>query len=162
MTLRRAIYPGTFDPPTWGHVDLVHRGIELVDELVVAVLANSEKNTLFTVEERVAMLEACVREIPGVTIGRFEGLLVDYARECGCQSILRGLRAVSDFEYEFQMALMNRRLDADLETLFLMPNEEHVFVSSRIAREIARFGGDLKSLVPEPVRFRLERKFPRP
>ena len=142
MTVRKAIYPGTFDPPTWGHVDLVHRGIHLVDGLVVAVLANPEKTTLFSVEDRVEMLESCVGEVPGVTIGRFEGLLVDYARECGCQSILRGLRAVSDFEYEFQMALMNRRLDGDLETLFLMPNEEHVFVSSRIAREIAQFGGN--------------------
>jgi pantetheine-phosphate adenylyltransferase len=161
LAQRKAIYPGTFDPPTWGHLDLVHRGIQLVDELMVAVLANPEKTTLFTVEERVEMLEACVGEIPGVTIGQFEGLLVDYAKQCGCHSILRGLRAISDFEYEFQMALMNRRLDPELETVFLMPNEEHIFVSSRTSREIAQFGGNLESLVPDPIRVRLERKFPR-
>lgn len=159
MPHRKAIYPGTFDPPTWGHIGLVQRGIQLVDELVVAVLANPGKTTLFSVEERVEMLGECVGKLPGVTIGRFEGLLVDYAKECGCQSILRGLRAVSDFEYEFQMALMNRRLDSNLETLFLMPNEEHVFVSSRITREIAQFGGNLESLVPDPIRIRLEKKF---
>jgi pantetheine-phosphate adenylyltransferase len=159
MTMLRAIYPGTFDPPTLGHIDLVERGSKMVDELVVAVLDNPAKDTLFSAEDRVRMLEECLEGIPKVRIGRFTGLLVDYARKCDCQAVLRGLRAVSDFEYEFQMALMNRRLAPDLETLFLMPNEEHVFVSSRIAREVAMFGGDLSTLVPEKVIGRLETYF---
>jgi len=160
MHIRRAVYPGTFDPPTWGHIDLVHRGIKIMDELVVAVLDNPQKETLFTAEERAAMLKDCIGGLPGVIVDRFEGLLVDYARAKGCQAILRGLRAVSDFEYEYQMALMNRRLAPEVDTLFLMPNEEHVFVSSRIVREVARFGGNLASLVPDSVRRRLEAEFP--
>jgi pantetheine-phosphate adenylyltransferase len=161
MANLRAVYPGSFDPVTKGHVDIVHRGIKMVDELVVAVLANPGKQTLFTVEERVEMLRECVGQIPGVTIGRFDGLLVDYASAMGCRAILRGLRAISDFEYEFQIALMNRRLNPSLDTLFLMPSEEHVFVSSRIAREVAQFGGDLSSLVPASVEHRLGGRFPR-
>lgn len=156
----RAVYPGSFDPVTRGHVDLIHRGLTMVDELVVAVLANPGKQTLFSVEERVEMLEGCIGTLPGVQVSQFDGLLVDFARKEGCQAILRGLRAVSDFEYEFQMALMNRRLDPDVDTLFLMPSEEHVFVSSRIARELAQFGGDLDSLVPELVKQRLHKRFP--
>lgn len=161
MANLRAIYPGSFDPVTRGHVDIVHRGIKMVDELVVAVLANPGKQTLFSAEERVEMLHESVGHIPGVTIGRFDGLLVDYAAAMGCRAILRGLRAISDFEYEFQIALMNRRLNPSLDTLFLMPSEEHVFVSSRIAREVAQFGGDLTSLVPDPIRHRLCARFPR-
>ncbi|GMV66896.1 MAG: pantetheine-phosphate adenylyltransferase [Candidatus Omnitrophica bacterium] len=156
----RAVYPGSFDPVTWGHVDLIHRGLTMVDELVVAVLANPGKQTLFSVAERVEMLEGCVGSLPGVRISQFDGLLVDFARKEKCKAILRGLRAVSDFEYEFQMALMNRRLDAEVDTLFLMPSEEHVFVSSRIARELAQFGGDLDSLVPELVKNRLQKRYP--
>jgi pantetheine-phosphate adenylyltransferase len=159
MSLLRAVYPGTFDPPTLGHIDLIHRGIGMVDELIVAVLANPGKDPLFSVEERVEMLKECLGGVPGVSVGSFSGLLVDYAVAMGCRAILRGLRAVSDFEYEFQMALMNRRLDPRTDTLFLMPNEEHVFVSSRIVKEVAQFGGDLSSLVPEPVRLRIERRF---
>jgi pantetheine-phosphate adenylyltransferase len=155
MAALKAVYPGTFDPPTWGHIDLIHRGISMVDELIVAVLANPGKQPLFSVEERVEMLKECVGDVPGVSVGQFEGLLVDYAAEMGCRAILRGLRAVSDFEYEFQMALMNRRLDPRADTIFLMPSEEHVFVSSRIVREVAEFGGDLGSLVPDSVRKRL-------
>ncbi len=156
----RAVYPGSFDPVTWGHVDLIHRGLTMVDELVVAVLANPGKQTLFSAAERVEMLEGCVGSLPGVRISQFDGLLVDFARKEKCKAILRGLRAVSDFEYEFQMALMNRRLDAEVDTLFLMPSEEHVFVSSRIARELAQFGGDLDSLVPELVKNRLQKRYP--
>jgi pantetheine-phosphate adenylyltransferase len=157
----KAVYPGSFDPITWGHVDLIVRGTHMVEELLVAVLANPGKQTLFSVEERVEMITECVGHLPGVTVGQFDGLLVDYAERMGCRAILRGLRAVSDFEYEFQMALMNRRLNSTLDTLFLMPSEEHVFVSSRIAREVAQFGGALDSLVPEKVRERLLQCFPR-
>ncbi|NUN94970.1 MAG: pantetheine-phosphate adenylyltransferase [Candidatus Omnitrophica bacterium] len=159
MAHLRAVYPGTFDPPTWGHIDLVHRGIQIVDELVVAVLDNPAKRTLFPVDERVEMFRECLSDLPTVSVARFDGLLVDFAMAMGCQAILRGLRAVSDFEYEFQMALMNRRLEPRIDTLFLMPSEEHVFVSSRTAREVAMFGGDLSSLVPETVRKRLEGHF---
>ncbi len=159
MAHLRAIYPGSFDPVTKGHVDIVHRGITMVDELLVAVLENPAKQSLFTAEEREEMLRECVGGIPGVSIGRFNGLLVDYAEKMGCRTILRGLRAISDFEYEFEIALMNRRLNPNLDTLFLMPSEEHVFVSSRIAREVARFGGDLSSLVPEAVHHRLQSRF---
>ena len=162
MHIRRAVYPGTFDPPTWGHIDLVHRGIKMMDELTVAILDNPSKQTLFTVKERMEMLEDCVGDLPGIHIDRFEGLLVDYAVANHCQVILRGLRAVSDFEYEYQMALMNRRLAPQIDTLFLMPNEEHVFVSSRIVREVAQFGGNLKTLVPDSIRQRLEMEFPHP
>ena len=131
----------------------------MVDELVVAVLRNRGKVALFTVEERIEMLEECFSDRANIQVESFDGLLVDFAKQMNCQSILRGLRAVSDFEYEFQMALMNRRLAPDLETLFLMPSEDHVFVSSRIVRELAHFGGDLTSLVPEGVLRRLKEKF---
>ena len=159
MTLHRAVYPGSFDPLTLGHIDLIYRGIKVVDELVVAVLANPEKNTLFSTDERVTMLQECVGAIEGVRVDQFNGLLADYARERECNSILRGLRAISDFEYEFQMALMNRRLNPDVDTLYLMPSEEHVFVSSRIVREVAQFGGDLSTLVPDSVARRLKEQF---
>ncbi len=160
MSIKRAVYPGSFDPPTLGHIDLVQRGLQLVDELVVAVLRNRNKDSLFSVDERIEMLEECLSEEPHIRVESFEGLLVDFAEKMGCQSILRGLRAVSDFEYEFQMALMNRRLAPNLETLFLMPSEDHVFVSSRIVREVAYFGGDLTSLVPDRVLAHLKEKFP--
>jgi len=159
MSLHRAVYPGTFDPPTLGHIDLVHRGIKIVDELVVAVLANPDKETLFSTEERVTMLQECVGGIEGVRVDQFDGLLADYARNRECRSILRGLRAISDFEYEFQMALMNRRLNPDVDTLYLMPSEEHVFVSSKIVREVAQFGGHLGTLVPNSVETRLRERF---
>ncbi|MCA9427482.1 MAG: pantetheine-phosphate adenylyltransferase [Candidatus Omnitrophica bacterium] len=160
MPTRRAVYPGSFDPPTLGHIDLVERGLLMVDELVVSVLRNPDKASLFTVEERLEMLNDCFADQPGVRVESFDGLLVDFAKRMDCQAILRGLRAVSDFEYEFQMALMNRRLAPDLETLFLMPSEDQVFVSSRIVREVAHFGGDLTSLVPDRVLDRLKLKFP--
>jgi len=157
---RRAVYPGSFDPPTWGHLDLVTRGAKMVDELIVAVLDNPGKRTLFPAEERARMLREGISAPTNVRVDRFHGLLVDYARKAQCRIIIRGLRAVSDFEYEFQMALMNRRLAPEIETLFLMPSEEHVFVSSGIAREVARFGGSLESLVPKDVAARLKKEFP--
>ena len=148
---RIAVYPGTFDPVTFGHLDLVERGRKHVDKLIIAILRNEDKQTLFTVEERTAFLRAAVASWPNVVVDDFDGLLVDYANRTGASLILRGLRAVSDFEYELQMAMMNRRLAPDLETAFLMPNEAFSYVSSRLVREVARLGGDVEGLVPAAV-----------
>ena len=149
MTL--AVYPGTFDPVTYGHLDLVERGSRLADELVIAILRNEDKQPMFTVDERMEFLREAVAKYPNVSVDSFDGLLVDYARRRGASVILRGLRAVSDFEYELQMAMMNRRLAPSLETAFLMPNEAWSYVSSRLVREVARLGGDVSGLVPPNV-----------
>jgi len=149
--MRLAVYPGTFDPVTHGHLDLIERGRKLVDTLVIAILRNEDKLPMFTVEERMELLRDAVAPFRNVTVDSFEGLLVDYASRKGATFILRGLRAVSDFEYELQMAMMNRRLAPDLETAFLMPNETWSYVSSRLVREVARLGGDVSGLVPPNV-----------
>ena len=149
MTL--AVYPGTFDPVTYGHLDLVERGSRLADELVIAILRNEDKQPMFTVDERMELLREAVAKYRNVSVDAFDGLLVDYARRRGASVILRGLRAVSDFEYELQMAMMNRRLAPSLETAFLMPNEAWSYVSSRLVREVARLGGDVSGLVPPNV-----------
>ena len=146
-----AIYPGTFDPPTNGHLDLIQRGAKIFDELVVAILRNAEKVPLFTVDERLEMLRDCTRTWKNVRIESFEGLLVDYARSCGAQAVLRGIRAVSDYEYELQMAWMNRKLAPTLETVFMMPAGAYSYLSSRLVREIAALGGALGDLVPTSV-----------
>lgn len=146
-----AIYPGTFDPPTNGHLDLIQRGAKIFDELVVAILRNSEKTPLFTVEERLKMLRECTSQWENVRAESFEGLLVDYARDCGAQAVLRGIRAVSDYEYELQMAWMNRKLDPTLETVFMMPAGAYSYLSSRLVREIASLGGALVGLIPATV-----------
>jgi pantetheine-phosphate adenylyltransferase len=148
---RVAVYPGTFDPVTNGHLDLVERGRRHVDRLIVAILRNEDKRPMFTLDERAAFLRSAVAVWPDVEVDSFDGLLVDYAREVGASMILRGLRAVSDFEYELQMAMMNRRLAPRLETVFLMPSEAYSYVSSRLVREVARLGGDLRGLVPPAV-----------
>ena len=153
--MRTAIYPGSFDPVTLGHWDIIQRAEKLVDQLVVAVLHNPSKTSAFTVDERVAMLRELVGEHPGVTITSFHGLLVDFAKSQGAQFIVRGVRAFSDFEYEFQMALMNRKLAPELETVFLMPKEKYSAVSSRLVREIGSMGGNLSDLVPDPLRERI-------
>lgn len=153
--MRTAIYPGSFDPVTLGHWDIIQRAGKLVDRLVVAVLHNPSKTAAFTVEERVAMLCDLVGDQPSVEVTSFHGLLVDFARSQGAQSIVRGVRAFSDFEYEFQMALMNRKLAPELETVFLMPKEKYSAVSSRLVREIGSMGGSLTDLVPEKVRDRI-------
>jgi len=153
--VRTAIYPGSFDPVTLGHWDIIQRAEKLVDHLVVAVLHNPSKTSAFTVEERVDMLRELVGSHPRVTITSFHGLLVDFAKSQGAQFIVRGVRAFSDFEYEFQMALMNRKLAPDLETVFLMPKEKYSAVSSRLVREIGSMGGNLSELVPEPLRERI-------
>jgi len=153
-----AIYPGSFDPITNGHLDLIERGSALFDKLIVAILRNEEKQALFTVEERTEMLNEVIRSFPNVEVASFDGLLVDYAAECGASVILRGIRAVSDYEYELQMALMNRRLRPDIETVFLMAGEAHSFISSRLVKEVIGLGGNISGLVPPSVEGRLRKR----
>jgi pantetheine-phosphate adenylyltransferase len=153
--MRSAIFAGTFDPVTNGHVDLIRRALQLVDRLTVAVAARPEKKVLFSQEERVAMIREAVSDEPWVLVESFTGLLVQYASEKGAGIIIRGLRFVSDFEYEFQMALMNRRLSGAIETVFLMPSETYTFVNSSLVKEIARHGGDVAPFVPAGVAARL-------
>jgi len=150
-----AIYPGTFDPPTNGHLDLIQRGAKIFDQLVVGILGNSEKTPLFTVEERREMLVECTAQWTNVRVEAFQGLLVDYARSLGAQAVLRGIRAVSDYEYELQMAWMNRKLDPGLETVFMMPAGAYSYLSSRLVREISSLGGSLANMVPASVESRL-------
>ncbi len=155
----KAVYPGTFDPLTNGHLDLIARGAKIVDQLVVAILRNSEKGTpLFSVPERLEMITEAVGGFSNVSVTTFDGLLVDFARQQGAKAVLRGIRAISDYEYEFQMAMMNRKLDAELETLFMMPAEKYTYVSSRLIKGVFRLGGDVSSLVPELVVERLKAK----
>jgi len=150
-----ALYPGTFDPPTNGHVDLIQRGAKIFDSLTVAILVNPVKNPLFTVEERVEMLEEVTSTIGNVTVATFDGMMVDFARQQGATAVLRGIRAISDYEHEFQMALMNRRLAPEIETVFLQPAGRYSFVSSRMVKEVFSFGGDVTGLVPPNVLKRL-------
>lgn len=151
-----AVYPGSFDPITYGHLDLIARGARLFDSLVVAILRNEHKKPLFSVSERIAMLkEVLGDEYPNVAIDSFDGLLVDFAEKCGATVILRGIRAISDYEYELQMALMNRRLHPAVETVFLMAGEAYSFVSSRLVKEIFSLGGNISGLVPPSVEMRL-------
>ena len=156
---RIAIYPGSFDPVTNGHIDIVRRGTSLFDEIVVTILHNPSKQALFTVEERMAMLQQTMKDIKTVTFDTFDGLLVDYAQRRGAQAILRGMRAVSDFEYEFQLALMNRKLNRDIQTVFLMTGLRWIFTSSSIIKEAAQFGGDIADMVPPVVNQKLIEKF---
>ena len=151
-----AIYPGTFDPITNGHLDIIERGVRLFDRLIVALLHNAEKEPLLPLAERQEIVRAVVARFPGVTVETFDGLLVDYCRARGARAIVRGLRALSDFEYEFQMALMNRRLEPGVETVFMMPSEAYSYVSSRLVREVARLGGDVSGLVPKEALPRLK------
>jgi len=155
MTERVALYPGSFDPLTNGHLDILSRARRLADRVVVAILENDAKTPLFSVAERMEMIREIVGDDPATPVRSFSGLLVDFAREAGATLIVRGLRAVSDYEYELQMALMNRRLTPSIETVFLMAKEEYSYVSSRLVKEVARLGGDLSGLVPESVRQRL-------
>jgi len=150
-----ALYPGTFDPPTNGHVDLIQRGAKLFDHLTVAILVNPVKNPLFTVEERVEMLKEATAGIGNVSVATFDGMMVDFARQQGASAVLRGIRAISDYEHEFQMALMNRRLAPEIETVFLQPAGRYSFVSSRMVKEVFSFGGDVSGLVPPNVLKRL-------
>ena len=157
--MKRAIYPGSFDPVTNGHLDVIERASNLFDELIVAVAFNDAKKPLFTSGERVDLLQQLVGKLPNVTVTGFGGLLVELAKEKQACALIRGLRAVSDFEFEFQMALMNRKLQPDIETVFLTPKEEYTYLSSRIVKEIARLGGNVDCFVPEIVARELKRKY---
>jgi len=154
----KAIYPGSFDPITNGHLDLIERGSKIFDELVVGVLRNVEKDPLFSVEERVEMLELTTRHLENVRVEAFEGLLVDYVARHKAQAVLRGIRAISDYEYELQMALMNRRLAPGIETVFMMPADTYSYVSSRLVKQVFHLGGSVKGLVPPAVEERLHQK----
>ena len=159
--MRTAIYPGSFDPLTNGHLDLVQRATTLFDHVVVAVARSESKKPLFTLGERVSLVEQGVKMIPTVSVESFDGLLVDYVSGRGGQAVIRGLRAVSDFEFEFQLALMNRKLNERVETIFMMPKETYTFLSSRIIKEVATLGGDVSAFVPSHVAEALARKLKR-
>ncbi len=156
--MKRAIYPGSFDPVTFGHLDVIHRAARISEELIVGVLENGSKNQLFSAAERVNMLEEATRDLPNVRILSFEGLLIDFAKQEKCQVIIRGLRAITDFEYELQMAQTNRIMDAKLDTMFLTTSLEYAYLSSSTVKEVARFGGNLSKFVPEAVAERLKEK----
>ncbi|MBW1739815.1 MAG: pantetheine-phosphate adenylyltransferase [Deltaproteobacteria bacterium] len=155
-----AVYPGSFDPVTNGHCDVVRRGLRLFDKVIVAIARNGTKDPLFTVEERLEMLRSTFKDVPNVEVDSFDGLLVGYVVKRQADAILRGLRAVSDFEYEFQMALMNRKLNKHIQTVFLMTGLRWIFISSSIIKEAAQFGGDIRGMVPEIVFEKLRDKFP--
>jgi len=154
-----AIYPGSFDPVTNGHINMIERGAAIFDELIVAVAINTDKAPLFTTEERMSFLREAVGDRPNIRIDSFKGLLVNYAAQKKASAVLRGLRALSDFEYEFQMAHMNRRLSSDIETVFMMTGEEHFYVSSKMVREVVRFEGSVTGLVPSNVEDALKQRF---
>ena len=156
--MRVAVYPGSFDPLTNGHVDIITRGARMFDRIIVAILLNEQKSPLFTADERVRLIRDVFRDTPAVESDTFDGLLVDYMRQKQATIIVRGLRAVSDFEYEMQMALMNRHLSPDVETVFMMPAEQYTYVSSRLVKEVAMLGGSVSGLVPERVERRLTEK----
>lgn len=156
---RIAVCPGSFDPVTYGHLDIIKRGAKIFDEVYVVVLNNSNKHPLFTVDERMELIREVTREIPGVKVDQFRGLLVDYAKSIHASAIIRGLRAVSDFEYEMQITSMNRVLDEELETFFIMTNNQYSFLSSSIVKEVAQYNGHISSLVPPIVEKALRKKF---
>ena len=157
-----AVYPGSFDPLTNGHVDIIERGARLFDRIIVALLVNAEKSPLFTVDERLDIARTVFRNLPNVEVDTFNGLLVDYVERRRAQVIVRGLRAVSDFEFEFQMALMNRRLNGKIETVFMMPAEQYSYISSRLIKEVFALGGRVHGLVPDTVEERLRQKVKKP
>jgi pantetheine-phosphate adenylyltransferase len=157
--MKRAIYPGSFDPVTFGHLDVIQRALKLFDEVIVAVAFNEQKKSLFTADERVALLTQATGRMGNVRVAQFSGLLVNFAREQEAVALIRGLRAISDFEFEFQMALMNRKLEKSIETLFLMPKEEFTYLSSRIVKEIAALGGNVDAFVDQTVAAALREKF---
>lgn len=155
---RIGVYPGSFDPVTNGHLDIIKRAAKMVDKLVVTVLINSSKNNLFTIEERMNMIKEAVKDMDNVSVDTFSGLLIDYCKENNIKSIIRGLRAISDFEYELQMAQMNRNLSIEIETLFLITSTKYSFLSSSIVKEVARYDGCISNFVPEHVRQKLREK----
>ena len=160
--MRRALYPGSFDPLTNGHLDVLTRGLGLFDEVIIAVALDNQKQSLFSLEDRVRLIEASTQGLERARVMPFAGLLVDFAREQEATAVIRGLRAVSDFEFEFQLALMNRKLNPAIETVFLMPREELTYISSRLVKEIARLGGEIEGFVPGPVAAALQQRFHSP
>jgi len=157
---RKAIYTGSFDPLTLGHLDIIRRGAKLFDELIVAIARNPGKDPMFTPEERIKMIQASIKELDNVSVETFDGLTVEYARSQNCQAILRGIRTYSDFEYEFTMALTNRQLYPELETVYVMTRVEWSYISSQLVKEVARLGGEISTFVPTPVLKELRIKFP--
>jgi pantetheine-phosphate adenylyltransferase len=156
---RIAIYAGTFDPITFGHIDVLERASLLFDKVIIAIAASSSKKTIFTVEERIKMIKDSIGDIKNVEALSFKGLLVNFAKECNATAIVRGLRAISDFEYEFQMALTNRKIEENVTTVFLMPNEKYTYLNSTLVREISMLGGDVSAFVPDNVNKKLKEKF---
>lgn len=156
--MKTAVYPGTFDPITLGHLDIVERASKLFDKIVVSVSTNPQKNPMFSLEERIHMVQLSTKAFSNVEVHSFEGLLVNYAEKTRAVAVIRGLRAVSDFEYEFQMALMNRKLNCKLETVFLMPSEKYTYINSTIVKEVGRLGGDVSHFLSEEVLFELNKK----
>ena len=154
-----AVYPGTFDPVTYGHIDLIKRATKIFDKVIVAVADNPSKGTLFSVEERVSMLKDAVKGMKSVIVDDFDGLVVDYVKRSGANVMIRGLRMLSDFEYEFQMALTNRKLNGEIETIFMMPSESYSYVSSKLIKEAVSLGADVSNFVPAKVQKRLNEKF---
>ncbi len=157
--MRTVLYPGTFDPITYGHIDIVKRACELFDKIIVTIAVNPSKHPLFTLEERLYLIKESLSEFPNITVDSFDGLVVDYAKKAGASGIIRGLRAVSDFEYEFQMALMNRKLAENIATIFLMPHEKYTYLNSSIIRDLAQFGSDIGDFVPKVVQDAMKKKF---
>lgn len=155
----KAIYPGSFDPVTFGHIDIIKRAAKKVDHLIVAVLNNPSKNSLFSLEEKIELLEEVTKNFDNVEIDCFSGLLTEYAMEKGCTTMIRGLRAVSDFEYEMQMALVNKKINHDIETFFMASSSEHAYLSSSIVKEVSKFGGKISCFVPKVVEDALNKKF---
>ncbi len=155
---RIAVYPGTFDPVTYGHIDIIKRAAKIYDKVIVAVAHNEDKNPLFSVKERVSMLKDSVRPLKNVIVDDFDGLAVDYVRSKGSRVMIRGLRMISDFESEFQMALTNRKLSEDIETIFMMPNESYSYISSKLMKEAAKLGADVKNFIPKKVQVLLKKK----
>jgi len=156
---KKAIYPGTFDPLTFGHLDLIKRGLKVFNELIVAVAVSMGKSPLFSLEERLKMLKEATKDLKDVTVESFEGLIIDYAKKKDVTVVIRGLRMISDFEYEFQMALTNRKIEERIETVFMMPNESYSYLSSKLIKEVARLGGDLSAFVPGFVEKGLKEKY---
>lgn len=153
------VYPGTFDPVTYGHIDIIKRSLKVFDEVIVAVAPNPQKIPLFDIKDRVLMIQESTRDLKNLRVERFDGLLVDFVKRQRGIAVIRGLRAVSDFEYELQIALMNRKLDADLETVFMMPSQEYTYLTSSIVKTVASYGGEVKEFVPEIVLKKLKEKF---
>ncbi|MBI9070991.1 MAG: pantetheine-phosphate adenylyltransferase [Melioribacteraceae bacterium] len=156
--MKKVIYPGTFDPVTNGHIDVIHRAMDLFDEVIVTVARNVSKSPMFTLEERVYMLEESLKDLPNVSVDTFDGLVVDFAKKVGAVGMIRGLRAISDFEYEFQMALMNRKLEENIKIIFLMPHEKYTYLNSTIIRNLGQFHSDVSDFVPPIVQKKLKER----